>query len=243
MLAKRTPRSAAGFDSRVRIIEAAQALFGEHGSSEVTMAEVAEQAGVSRATVFNQFGSKHGLVEAVTEGVFAGYQEILENALAARATPVPVLLRALFEVMGVGIENDRRFYRAVFREIARVNLGLEEGGVAQQAHRSSIESLIHLLTRGQARGELRSELDAEDLATAFDSLVFGTITHWLYDDPSKSLTERMEAAAEVFLGPVAKPSKAYDGPKPTLWIGGDPRFSAARGESSAPPEEKAGNDE
>ena len=75
-------------DSRRRILEAARVRFAERGSAEVTMAEVALLAGVSRATVFNHFGSKHGLVEAVTETVFAGYESILERALASRTTPV-----------------------------------------------------------------------------------------------------------------------------------------------------------
>ena len=218
-------RVAAVEDSRTRILEAARELFGKHGSSETTMAEVARHAGVSRATVFNHFGSKHALVEAVTEGVFQGYESILENALADRTTPVPVLVRALFELMGRGIEQDERFYRTVFREVARVTLGLEEGGVAQQARQRAVASLVHLLTRGQARGELRPTLDPDDLAVAFDSLVFGTITHWLYDDVSRTLTARMLAASEVFLGPVATESvDAWSGPAPDLWVHGEPQF-------------------
>ncbi len=209
----------AAADSRTRILEAARDLFGEQSAGGVTMAEVAEAAGVSRATVFNQFGSKHALVEAITESVYAGYEAILDNALADRETPVPVLIEALFELMGRGIEMDRGFYRAVFREIGRITLGLEEGGIAQQSRLGAVERLVHLLTRGQARGQILSDLDPQDLATAFDSLVFGTITHWLYDDASQPLTERMLRAAKVFLGPVAKqPTEAYIGPKPDLWV-------------------------
>ncbi len=231
MAVKTASRVTAVEDSRTRILEAARALFGEHGSGDVTMAEVARQAGVSRATVFNHFGSKHALVEAVTEGVFAGYEAILERALADRTTPVPVLVCALFELMARGIEIDRRFYRTVFREVARVTLGLEEGGVAQRARERAVERLVHLLTRGQARGELYSALNPEDLATAFDSLVFGTITHWLYDDASRPLTERMLAASEVFLGPVATESAdAWSGPDPDLRVEGDPRFGFAPAE-------------
>ena len=220
-------------DSRARILASARVLFSQRGSGEVTMAEVAEEAGVSRATVFNHFGSKSGLVEAVTEGVYVGYEAILESALADRATPVPVLVRALFAVMGRGIENDQRFYRTVFRELARVAVGLDEGGVAQVARQRAVDQLVHLLTRGQARGELRSALNPADLATAFDSLVFGTITHWLYDDASEHLEERMLAAAEVFLGPVAtEPADAWTGPEPNLWAPGDPGFGPAAGRES-----------
>lgn len=215
--------------SRARILGAARALFSAHGSSEVTMADVAARAGVSRATVFNHFGSKHALVEAVTEGVFLGYESILERALAERGTPVPVLLRALFLVMGRGIEQDPGFYRTVFREISRVTLGLEEGGVAQRARRRSLDCLVHLLTRGQARGELRADLDAERMAGAFDSLVFGTITQWLYDDACGSLTERMVTAVRIFLEPAATAKALGDEtlehePEPELWLGEDPAF-------------------
>ena len=210
-------RAALVEDSRTRILEAAHSLFGEQATGEVTMAEVAAAAGVSRATVFNHFGSKHALVEAVTESVYAGYEAILDNALADRETPIPVLVRALFEVMGRGIENDRRFYRSVFREVARVTVGLEEGGVAQRARQRAVARLIHLLTRGQALGQLVTNLDAKDLALAFDSLVFGTITHWLYDDSSQPLSERMLRAADVFLGPVAvAAAEDYSGPLPDL---------------------------
>ncbi len=229
MSVKTASRIAAVEDSRARILEAARGLFGDHGSGQITMAEVAQQAGVSRATVFNHFGSKHALVEAVTEGVYQGYEAILENALADRTTPVPVLVRSLFEIMGRGIESDERFYRTVFREVARVNLGLEEGGVAQRARQRAVERLVHLLTRGQARGELFAASNPEDLATAFDSLVFGTITHWLYDDASQALSKRMLAASEVFLGPVATESAdAWSGPDPDLRVEGDPRFGFAR---------------
>lgn len=211
-----------GEDSRSRILRAAQALIGERSSADFTVTEVAERAGVARGTVFNQFGSKHGLIEAVTEAVYAGYEAMLDKALADRKTPVPVLVRKLFEVMGNAIEDGGLFYRTVFREIARIGVGLVEGGSAHQARQNAVERLIHLLTRGQAHGDLDPELDPEDLAMAFDSLVFGTITHWLYDDSSVALRERMLAASRIFLGPVATQSaETWDGPEPDLFVEGD----------------------
>jgi len=172
-------------DQRARIVEAARRLFARDGVDEVTMAQVAAEAGVARATVFNHFGSKHALVEAITEDVITYYDGMLRNALADTVTPTTTLVRALFETMGAGIEEDRRFYRGVFREIAKVRLGLDEGGVGQRAGAAAIELLVKLLARGQQRGELSRAYRAEDLASAFDSLVNGTITHWLYGDAAE----------------------------------------------------------
>ena len=203
-------------EQRARIVDGARRLFANHGFDDVTMAEVATEAGVARATVFNYFGSKHALLEAITEEVIAYYDRMLRNALADTATPTPVLVRALFDEMGAGIEEDRRFYRGVFREIAKVRLGLDEGGVGQRAGAATLELLVKLLARGQQRGELSRTYRAEDLASAFDSLVNGTITHWLYGDAAEPLRERMGRAAEVFLGEVAVGPAAERRPRPTL---------------------------
>jgi TetR/AcrR family acrAB operon transcriptional repressor len=209
-------------DTRTRILRATQLLLYELGSADFTVADVAARAEVSRGTVFNQFGSKHGLIEAVTEAVYAGYEAILERALADKKTPVPVLVRKLFEVMGSAIEEGGSFYRTVFREISRIGVGLEEGGPSERARRRVVDLVVHLLTRGQARGELDPKLDPEDLATAFDGLVFGTLTHWLYADPSRSLRERMLAASRIFLGPVAvQGAEKWAGPEPDLIVEGD----------------------
>jgi TetR/AcrR family transcriptional regulator of autoinduction and epiphytic fitness len=191
-------------DQADSILKAARKLFAQLGPGNVTMADVAREAGVARATVFNHFGSKHALIESITEDVLAGYVLLLDEALADRESAAPDLVRRAFEHMGRGIEEDRRFYRGVFREIAKLSLGLDEGGPGQRTRQEALVRLEKLLTRGQARGELSAEHRPEDLATAFDSLVFGTITHWLYDDASEPLHLRMQRAAEVFLGAIAR---------------------------------------
>jgi AcrR family transcriptional regulator len=200
-----TPAEAGRRVPRERILEAARHLFGSRGFEPVTMAEIAARAGVARATVFNQFSSKHALVEAITEQVLRAYGDIVERALADETAPTPELLRALFDGMGAGIESFYGFYRGVFREIVRIQVGLEEGGDAARARARALASLGRLLARGQQRGELSREPAAADLASAFDSLANGTIVHWLYDDTTGSLRERMGRAVEIFLGAVATP--------------------------------------
>ncbi|HEY9428854.1 MAG TPA: helix-turn-helix domain-containing protein [Gemmatimonadaceae bacterium] len=52
-------------DTRSRILAAARDLAVEKGFDEFTVEKVAEQAGVSRMTVYYQFGSKQELLEAL----------------------------------------------------------------------------------------------------------------------------------------------------------------------------------
>ena len=79
-------------------------------------------------------------------------------------------------------------------------MGLAEGGPTERARRAALELLAKLLERGQARDDLAPDHRPRDLAAAFDSLVNGTITHWLYDDRSEPLVLRMRLAAEIYLG-------------------------------------------
>jgi AcrR family transcriptional regulator len=52
-------------DSVERVLEAAERLIRENAFHSATMDELAEAAGVSRATIFNRFGSKLGVLHAL----------------------------------------------------------------------------------------------------------------------------------------------------------------------------------
>lgn len=54
--------------TRQRLLEAARALFSEHGYEQVTVRQIAAAAGANLALVGRYFGSKAGLFGAVLEG-------------------------------------------------------------------------------------------------------------------------------------------------------------------------------
>ena len=57
--------------AREQIVDAAYALFAEHGFTQVTTTDIAERAGVGRTTFFRYFGDKQ-------EVVFADEQDLLD---------------------------------------------------------------------------------------------------------------------------------------------------------------------
>ena len=54
------------------VLEAAERLIREGEFHSTTVEALAEEAGISRATVFNRFGSKLGVLEALVERCFTG---------------------------------------------------------------------------------------------------------------------------------------------------------------------------
>jgi TetR/AcrR family mexXY operon transcriptional repressor len=51
--------------TRQRVLDATEAVILSGGFAQATVAELADKAGVSRATVFSRFGSKLGILEAL----------------------------------------------------------------------------------------------------------------------------------------------------------------------------------
>jgi AcrR family transcriptional regulator len=91
-------RSAAAAEKRDRVIEAAAKLLrGDASIARFSLDTVAKAAGVTRLTVYNQFGSRRGLLEAVFDDIArqGGLHEI------ADALAIPDPLKALDRVVEI----------------------------------------------------------------------------------------------------------------------------------------------
>jgi AcrR family transcriptional regulator len=77
------PRGRGNPASVERVLDAAARLIKEDAFHTATMEELAAAAGVSRATVFNRFGSKLGVLEALfTRGMQGPEMQAIAGALA-----------------------------------------------------------------------------------------------------------------------------------------------------------------
>ncbi|MFE9093783.1 TetR/AcrR family transcriptional regulator [Streptomyces sp. NPDC007264] len=71
--------------ARESLLDAACTALARRPWSTVRMVDVAAAAGVSRQTLYNEFGSKEGLARALVRREADGYLAGVERALAARA--------------------------------------------------------------------------------------------------------------------------------------------------------------
>ncbi|MFC9284440.1 TetR/AcrR family transcriptional regulator [Streptomyces collinus] len=73
--------------ARESLLDAAYTALARRPWSAVRMVDVAAAAGVSRQTLYNEFGSKEGLARALVRREADGYLAGVERALAAYADP------------------------------------------------------------------------------------------------------------------------------------------------------------
>ncbi len=188
-----------GEETRELILKAAEKLFAAQGLQSVSMQDIAAEAGVSRATVFNQFGSKILVLDAITARSLETYRAMLRAALDDAQAPTAALLRRLFRQMGKGIAGNQNLYREVFVEIRKVSMGLDGDGRSPGLKRETFGILTMIFARGQGRGDISRAASAEVLATAFDSLLSGAVIQWLHAQRRGSLPTMLESLVDVFL--------------------------------------------
>ena len=165
-------------DTRARVVAAARAVFAEDGFHRAAMEQVARRADVARATVYYQFGSKLGLVEAVLDDIERrGGQD---RVVAALALPDAV------EATRRAFEEGTRFWAAehvLVRKLIGVAAADPETRQLVQARDHQRLSLVtQLAERLAEQGRLRPDCSTEQaIATlwllssfeAFDQLFSG----------------------------------------------------------------------
>lgn len=78
---------------RETIIETGKRLFLKQGIADTSMDQIAETVPVSKMTLYNIFGSKEGLLEAVIDTFIREGTDQFDKALEEAADPLDALLR------------------------------------------------------------------------------------------------------------------------------------------------------
>jgi len=185
-------------ESRRRVIDAARALLGETGSySGFTVDAVAKKADVAKATVYYQFESKTGLLEAVCDALAdAGG---MSKLAAAFRNPDPVAaLRVFVETFGGFWDVDRAAMR---RLRALAALDPEVGAVISARDERRRAGLGALVGRLLEEGDKAGGTGPEDLIRVLHVLTsFETFDALAKpDEPLSHVVDDVVALAEGLL--------------------------------------------
>lgn len=131
--AKAQPVTAAG----LRIVAAAEELFYERGITAVGVDLIAEHSGVTKRTLYNQFGSKDNLVAAYLTGRDERWRALVRTAVDSCGTPAEAVT-APFDAL-------RTWSGANTRGCAFINALAELPDPSHPAHRIAANQKLWLL--------------------------------------------------------------------------------------------------
>ncbi|WP_199701662.1 TetR/AcrR family transcriptional regulator [Jiangella rhizosphaerae] len=141
------------------ILDTAAAVLAERGES-VSMADIAQAAGVGRATLYRYFPTREALLLGLTR---AAFEELSGRIAAAELDAVPLregLARAA-----------RAFIAAGSRYAAVVHVGKTYVEDPAEFDRAVAEPVRALIRRGVADRDLRADVPAEVLFEMFTALL------------------------------------------------------------------------
>ncbi|HSI80076.1 MAG TPA: TetR/AcrR family transcriptional regulator [Solirubrobacterales bacterium] len=158
------------------VLDAALAIAGRAGPNAVTFARVAEEVGLSAATLVQRFGSKRGLLLAAARRGGPGRAEAWERARAAEPSPIAALLGVLGSFSAaVGSRG------AMANSLAFLHLDLSDPEfhrLAEQGMEEMRERIRELLDAAIEAGELERGADTAELARAVQNAYNGALISW-----------------------------------------------------------------
>jgi AcrR family transcriptional regulator len=188
-----TTRRRESFETVEQVLDAAERLISEGSFHAATMDELAAAAGVSRATVFNRFGSKLGVLQALFRRGMEGPEMAAIQAALELEDPVAALEAV--------IEASCTIWEAcgsVHLQLQAVRV-LEPGATAlidEQREQQRIE--LQGLTRRLARaGKLRPGLSQARATATLHTLTSLESFLWLRQAYGLSLRQTRDTIAEL----------------------------------------------
>lgn len=160
--------------SRETLVAAARKLFAETGYFQVHIADIARAAGMSQGNIYWYFSSKEDLLKAVMSEAFATLGQVMAQAAAGEGTArqkLDALLDGLLDYAQTGSE-----FTAIMISLmghgnedmfARLGIDMEKVG------QGYTQSLLAILTQGQAEGVIPADLDPLALTMMFFGMFNG----------------------------------------------------------------------
>jgi AcrR family transcriptional regulator len=143
-------------DARARILDAALQMVGANGLAALSMDELAEQAQVSRATLYRLFPGKSALFTNLIYE-FSPLAPVTELLTARQDDPpgvvMPQIARVVYRTVFGGGENRVGMLRALLFEVSSLGPDTEEA--AREVIGKLVGSLAMYLTAQMAAGRLR----------------------------------------------------------------------------------------
>lgn len=137
--------------------DTAAALVAEHGLRSVTMSQIAEETGIGRATLYKYFSDVESILHAWHERQIR--QHLSQLAAIQDGADAGEGLGAVLEAYALITHRSRKHHDT---ELAAL---MHRQGHVARAEQELRRLIRELLTHAQRRGDVRDDLEADELVT------------------------------------------------------------------------------
>ena len=167
------------------VFAAAHAVMTRVGPGELTLAHIAERAGVTAAALVQRFGSKRGLLLALAERFAGGAPAIFADLRERHRSPLGAI-----RAYAAGMAGMASSPAALMRNLSYLQIDLTDADFRRHlsaSARATREELQQLVKAAIAEGELSTSANPRQLARTLEAMISGSMLTWaFYQDGSAS---------------------------------------------------------
>jgi AcrR family transcriptional regulator len=180
------------------VFMATQRAMSRLGPGELTLAEIAAEAGVTAGALVQRFGSKRDLLLALSARFSGGTKEMFGALRTANRSPLAALRAYGDCISGLATSPEALARNLSYLQIDLTDPDLRKHLVAQaRASRAELQSIIK---DAIAAGELVREANPTRLARTVEAILGGSMMAWAYYEEG-SATQWMRDDLEAVLKP------------------------------------------
>lgn len=194
-------------DRRTQIQTAAMRVFARKGYRNTVVEDVAEEAGVSKGTIYTYFDRKEELLGSVFQGLMEELRGQEEEILESDRTPLEKIRAMLHEFVDVIGDREEGFARVMLDIWIASLRNPKQFGIDFAGLYAGYRSLIRdLLREAQARGDVPADL-SHVAPTVLIGAIEGVLLQWLLDPENVDFPEAADDIIDLlYQGIRAKPS-------------------------------------
>ena len=157
-------------------MDTARRLFGERGSTDVSMDEIAAEAGVARSTVYVYFANRDDLLRACVQSMYDRMTDTIALVVSDEASPAE-RLRGLILGLLERIDESPAFFRLAMATQATAGEGSAAvGGALMMIGLDMIRVLEELVVAGTAAGDFRADVDPDRAVVLVGQQIYGALS-------------------------------------------------------------------
>ncbi len=175
---------------REQIVEAALSLIAVHGVRKLSVAVLARRVGLVPSALYRHFASKQEILQAAVQLIG---QKATENVREVSDLTPHALGR--LELLLMRIIKMIRELQAMPRIIFSEGMSSDHPAGKRQAYgvlKSVLSGIEAIIREGQARGEVRTDMDAKSLAVMFWGMIPSAVILWHMSDGRFDVTRQAE---------------------------------------------------
>lgn len=185
----KSPRSTPE-ETRLRIMTKADELFRQYGFGKTTVADIAQELGMSTANIYKFFSSKNAIVESCANRNLGIMQQKLTAIVQENSGAMDRIDRCILTIFRFHkelLQNERQIFKLVVSAIE------EDWKCIQEFDKFLLETLTRLVHEGVKRKEFRPLDPAESALTLLDCLSISLHPHMHYKHIHDGSEKRVRA--------------------------------------------------